>query len=122
MNIRRLHEWAVSTAQARDMQSDLSRQVRLTPMGCRSVTVAELDCTFSRDGNHVFAVAVVLALPGLDVIESAHVVMPVRFPNIPGLLSFREASACLEVYHPISDSGTHTPGPPDGREDQVSLT
>jgi deoxyinosine 3'endonuclease (endonuclease V) len=84
MHIWRLHEWAVSPAQARDMQSDLARQVRLTPMGCRPVTVAGLDCTFSRDGNRVFAVAVVLALPGLEVIESTHVVMSVRFPYIPG--------------------------------------
>jgi len=84
MKIRRLHEWTVSPAQARDMQYDLARRVRLAPMGCRPVTVARLDCTFSRDGSRMFAFTVVLALPGLEAIESTHAVMPVRFPYIPG--------------------------------------
>ena len=71
MHILRQHEWAVSPAQAREMHPDLARQVRLMPMGCWPMTVAGLDCTFSRDGHRVFAVAVVLSFPGLEVIESA---------------------------------------------------
>ncbi len=51
MHIRRLHEEAVSTAQARDMQSVLAQQVCLTPMGYRLVTVAGQDCTFGRDSH-----------------------------------------------------------------------
>ena len=58
-------------------------------------TAAGLDCAFDKAGGHVLAAAVVLSFPELEVIETASACVPLTFPYVPGLLSFREAPACL---------------------------
>jgi deoxyribonuclease V len=44
-------------------------------------------------GGRAFAAAVVLRLPGLGEVERSVASLPVPFPYVPGLLSFREAPA-----------------------------
>lgn len=95
----------MSPGEARELQSELARQVCLTPMGHRPLTVAGLDCALGRDGQRIFAAAVVVSLPGLEVVETAEAVIPLQFPYVPGLLSFREAPACLEACQRLR----HTP-------------
>jgi len=95
MKIRYLHFWDVTTAQAGRLQTQLSGQVLLEPLVCRPRLVAGLDCAFSPDRKYIAAAAVVLKLENFEVVETAIAHLPVQFPYIPGLLSFREAPACL---------------------------
>jgi deoxyribonuclease V len=105
--MRNLHEWNLSYAEARELQSRLAAEVRFTPLKRMPRVIVGLDCAFSKDGKRTFAAAVVLkvcspAAGGWEAIEFEHVEtvtaeQETRFPYIPGLLSFREAPVCLEA-------------------------
>ena len=93
--MRDLHGWNVSYAEARRLQERLAQQVRFCPVKGPIRRVAGLDCAFSADGRRIYAAAVVLGLPDLEVVEVRGAWRKVTFPYIPGLLSFREAPVCL---------------------------
>jgi deoxyribonuclease V len=95
--MKRWHGWNVTYSEARRLQERLACEVRFIPLNRPPRTVAGIDCAFSKDGRRIFAVAVVLGLPGFELVETARAVRKVSFPYIPGLLSFREAPACLAV-------------------------
>ncbi len=118
--MRNLHEWNLSYAEARRLQTELAGRVELVPLKEKPRLIAGLDCAFSKDGKRTFAAVVVLkvcspAAPGWETItpegggatlplafgfehvETAAAEQETRFPYIPGLLSFREAPVCLEA-------------------------
>lgn len=86
-----------SPALARQIQSELAREViredRLDPVH----RVAGADIGFEAGGRVTRAAIVVLDYPGLHVCERLLLTRPTRFPYIPGLLSFREVPALLEA-------------------------
>jgi len=104
MKTRKLHEWDLSCAEARQLQLRLAQRVRFTAMKKKPTIVAGLDCAFSNDGKHIFAAAVVIKLPGLEVIETTTAARKVDFPYIPGLLSFREAPACSGAIEKLKNT------------------
>jgi deoxyribonuclease V len=95
MRIRKLHDWDLSYAQAIELQKSLAPQVRFTPLKKTPRLVAGIDCAIGKDGRQIIACVVVLKLPGLEFFEAVSAVRRANFPYIPGLLSFREAPACI---------------------------
>ena len=88
----RRHQWRVSPAKARAIQQELAAEVIVAPL--KPVTkVAGLDCAFG--GDRVFAAVVAWDVDRCQAIERRALSLPVRFPYVPGLLSFREAPALL---------------------------
>lgn len=63
--------------------------------------MAGLDCAFSRDGEQCIAGAVVWDVAAREVVEERVARRPLRFPYVPGLLSFREAPALLAVLRKL---------------------
>jgi deoxyribonuclease V len=123
--VRNLHEWNLSYAEARQLQSRLASEVRVVPLRAVPKVIVGLDCAFSGDGKRIFAAAVVLRLCGpaalgwdaiipegggatlplafeLEHVETVTARQETGFPYIPGLLSFREAPACLAAVEKIS--------------------
>ena len=116
MKISELHKWNLSYSQARELQTRLARKVQLTPLQKPPKLIAGLDCAFSKDGKRIAAVAVVLRIPNaqkglwqpsatpcFETIETTSAVQEVNFPYIPGLLSFREAPACLAAVKKLKN-------------------
>ena len=106
MRVRTLHEWDLSYAEAREVQTRLAGEVRFERLKKEPKVIAGLDCAFGDGGKRVFAAVVVLrrvaastpkalGMASFELIETASAAMDVTFPYIPGLLSFREAPACL---------------------------
>lgn len=95
MDINDLHSWNLTYAEAGQLQTRLAGLVRITPMPQTVRTVAGLDCAFDKKTGTVLAAVVVLSFPDLQQIETASACAELTFPYIPGLLSFREAPACL---------------------------
>ncbi|MHC4738559.1 MAG: endonuclease V [Planctomycetota bacterium] len=85
----------MSYLQAAALQKRLAGKVRFTPLKKLPKLIAGLDCAFSRDGEKIIAVVVVLKLSDFEVVETKSAVRNVAFPYIPGLLSFREGPVCI---------------------------
>ena len=67
MQIKKLHNWNLSYSEAVELQKSLAREVRHIKLRKqRHMAVAGLDCAFSKDGQKIIAVVVVLQLPHPD--------------------------------------------------------
>ena len=99
--MRKLHEWNLSYSQARQVQTSLAGKVQFTPLARSPKVVAGIDCAFSKDGQKIFVAVVVLKLPELELVETTSAVRKVKFPYIPGLLSFREAPVCIAAVEKL---------------------
>ena len=112
--MKNLHNWNLSYSQAIDLQKRLAGQVQFTPINKPPELIAGLDCALSKDGQQILAAAVVLRvpdmikglweplkLPDFELIETATASQKVAFPYIPGLLSFREAPACIAAVEKL---------------------
>jgi deoxyribonuclease V len=95
MKTKHLHNWDISVKNAIGLQKTLAREVIQCKLDKKIKTIAGLDCAFSKDKKSIYACIVVLSAQTFEIIETVHSIEPVTFPYIPGLLSFREAPACL---------------------------
>jgi deoxyribonuclease V len=96
-------EWSGDVAALRDVQVGLAAQLRLKDDFAKPLrTIAGFDVGFEDDGAITRAAAVLLDANTLQVLESQVVRVPTRMPYIPGLLSFRELPALLDVLALLS--------------------
>lgn len=96
-----IHAWNVTAKTAVQLQHELAGLVRTRGTIRRLRLVAGTDLAFSFDQKSCIAGAVVWDVVEGAVVEQHIVRRPVRFPYIPGLLSFREAPAILAVLRKI---------------------
>jgi deoxyribonuclease V len=89
------HGWSVTPRRAIEIQRELAGKVRIRPPHGPLKRVAGIDAAFSRDGRSCIAGVVVWDRFGRRVIEQHVARRALRFPYVPGLLSFREAPALL---------------------------
>lgn len=93
-----MHPWRVSYNQAVSIQESLREMVRLEPLATDVRLVAGSDVAYSRVTHQMYAAVIVVALPSLEVVDSAETVSRARFPYIPGLFTFREVPPLLEAF------------------------
>ena len=90
MKVSGLHSLDLSPPEARWLQEDLASRVVAGPAldlaGVRHVAGADV----STQGDMAYATVVVLDFPGLSPVEVRGFETSLRFPYVPGLLSFRE--------------------------------
>lgn len=102
LSLRHAHPWDLTPAEAQALQVSLRSYLRVEPLDLSSIrTVAGIDAAFSNDRIH--AAAVLLSYPELHLIAQAVVTLPVSFPYIPGLLSFRETPSYLAAMEELPD-------------------
>lgn len=114
------HAWRVAPEQARAIQEELRKEWQGTDRLPQIRTVAGLDAAFvltgsqalknrrSRwnalhDANRAIGCVVVFRFPEMEEVERASAVVPLRFPYIPGLLSFREIPALLAALRKLHE-------------------
>jgi len=106
VKVLRLHRWNVTPAKAREIQLELRGRVerndRLPPL--RRVAGADVAFDLAGPGGwrrgqgRAFAGVVVYRFPEMKEVERVSAERPLRFPYVPGLLSFREGPALLAAF------------------------
>jgi deoxyribonuclease V len=92
------HRWDLTGAEARKLQVELAKRVDTSTPLAKWDVIAAADVSMGKYDRDLAAAVVVVRADTFEVIERAGVVRPITFPYIPGLLSFREAPALLEVF------------------------
>ena len=98
MNIPHLHDWPATEAEAVALQHDLAARVDVSLPLSSFDTVAGCDIAYHLTDPILYAAVVVLDARDLSVVEEQVVTREVKFPYIPGLLSFREIPPLLSAF------------------------
>lgn len=102
MEVKRRHDWQVSSAQARDIQRRLAGEVSRISEVTSPQFIAGVDISVPRERGVATGAVVVLSYPELRLIETRVVSGQLEFPYVPGLLSFREAPLTLAACGELS--------------------
>lgn len=114
LEVARGHRWDVSPAEAREIQERLRTQWIGEDAFRKIRTVAGLDAAFVLVGsqalkkpagrwgrlsaaNRAIGCVVMYRFPEMEEVQRAHAILPLEFPYVPGLLSFREIPVLLEA-------------------------
>lgn len=95
--------WPQTPAQAIALQRALASQVQRVDAVGTVRRVAGVDVGFPGGGQIARAAVAVLSLPDLQPVEQALAELPVAFPYIPGLLSFRELPVVLAALARLAE-------------------
>ena len=101
--MRQLHSWDLRPTDAVALQKELKSQLQLQPLAQPPRLVAGADLSFDKNSDTVFAGIVVLSLPDLQIVEERGLQTTAPFPYVPGLLSFRESPAILQVWQQLEN-------------------
>ena len=86
--------------EARQLQNQLRKKVRITPFNKEPRYIAGVDAAFSDDT--VFAAVCLYLFPELTLLEHRAAIQKLSFPYIPGFLSFREGPAIIAALDKLS--------------------
>jgi deoxyribonuclease V len=102
MEIKPLHDWNLTPKQAMELQKQLAFEViRTDDFDAPVKTVAGIDLGYDAKNDTSRAVVVVLSFPELELIESAEALLPIQFPYVPSLLSFRETPVAIKALEKL---------------------
>ena len=97
-----LHPWDVSPQEAIEIQNRLRHLIRVEKLQGEIRYIAGADISFDKGSDIVYAGIVILKFPELVEVERSLVITSVKFPYIPGLLSFRESPALLQAWEKLN--------------------
>jgi deoxyribonuclease V len=90
------HSWKLSVPEAIELQKELAAEVSPRDDLKEPIKyVAGIDLGYEEATNTSRAVVVVLKFPELELVEQSEAILPIQFPYVPGLLSFRETPVAL---------------------------
>src|SRR4051812_41086665 len=98
MRYRELHRWDLTPAEAIRLQFELSHELCFTALPEDARLIAGADISYERFSDLAHAAFVVLELPSLRIVDRAGAKATMKFPYVPGLLTFREAPALLAAW------------------------
>jgi deoxyribonuclease V len=93
-----MHPWDVSVRQAIDIQKNLSSRVRCkgSPTGIK--TIAGVDIAIRRNTDKAYCGIIIFEYPSLKLLSETYSSDTLKFPYVPGLLSFREGPLFLKTW------------------------
>jgi deoxyribonuclease V len=118
IGVARRHRWDVTPTEAREIQQRLRAHWMGEDAFGKIGTVAGLDASFIlvgsqalkkppgrwgrlRAANRAIGCVVMYRFPEMEELERVHSILPLEFPYVPGLLSFREIPVLLEALRKL---------------------
>ena len=101
LHITEIHPWNVTSREAVAIQKALRERLVLSDCFSSIQHVAGVDVGFDKRSNVGRAAVAVLTYPGLELVETATAELPLTFPYLPGLLSFREIPILLQALEKL---------------------
>jgi deoxyribonuclease V len=98
VRIKRIHEWDLTTSEARELQEKLASFVVQKSLPGRIARIAAADVAVEKEGTTAAAAIVVFSFPEMLELEVAIARGNVPFPYVPGLLTFREGPILIEAF------------------------
>ena len=99
MHVPHLHDWPATEGEAVALQNTLRARVDTSaPLPGPVKLIAGCDIAYHLTEPRLFAAVVVLRTDDLSIVEECTAAREVTFPYVPGLLSFREVPALLELF------------------------
>lgn len=98
MEIKTLHDWPMSTVDAKAIQEKFRGKVVRSSSLKKVSLVAGVDIGFENQGKITRAAIAALSFPELQLVEKIIIRTKTTFPYIPGYLSFREVPAALQAF------------------------
>ncbi len=95
------HRWDLSPEAAIAVQNELAKRVERTDRLGEVRVVVGIDASYREETGLSRAAAVALSFPDLVELAVVRVEMPILFPYVPGLLSFREAPVALAALRKL---------------------
>ena len=90
----------ITLPEAQELQNQLRKKVRVSPLAKEPRYIAGVDAAFSDD--RVFAGVCLYCLPELALLEHKTAIRTLSFPYVPGYLSFREGPAIIAALRKLS--------------------
>jgi deoxyribonuclease V len=98
------HGWVLSPSEAIKIQESLRSKVLISPLSDKNINlIAGVDVGLPRGRNFARAAIAILSYPMMELIEQATAELPVTFPYIPGMLSFRELPVILAALEQLQN-------------------
>ena len=105
MKITPLHDWNLSPREAVELQKQFAYEVIAEDKFEKPIeTVAGIDLGYDLKNGTSRAVVVVLKFPELELVESSEAILPIQFPYVPGLLSFRETPVAIKALEKLGNA------------------
>ncbi|UCF77948.1 MAG: endonuclease V [Candidatus Eiseniibacteriota bacterium] len=102
MKVRKLHDWDLDSSGARQLQYELASLIEVRALPSRISSVAGADVALEASTARAGAAIAVLSFPDLALRELVTAEGKVRFPYVPGLLTFREGPILIEALKKLS--------------------
>ena len=96
-----MHAWNVTPKEAIEIQKTLRDRVELTALNGPVHSIAGVDVSMSRFSDTLYAGVIVLSYPDFKVLETSTISEKIKFPYVPGLLSFREIPSLLKCFEKL---------------------
>ena len=93
-----LHDWNLTPKEAVALQRQLAGRVDVHQPLKSFELVAGCDISYNRRSPILYAAIVVIRVSTLEIVEQSIVSKEVKFPYVPGLLSFREAPPLIAAW------------------------
>lgn len=101
--INQANRWDLEPVEARQLQKELRKEVRIQALPHPPQLIAGADISFNKYEDTVYAGFALLKMESLELVAHALSITKVSFPYIPGLLSFREIPALLQAWSLLTE-------------------